>query len=114
MYVYNRDNMWYVDGLIQLANDPKSSQLQPSNARGVELWFRVRLQADLVKLVLCHGRLIGVTLIGETDLEEVFENLILNKTDLTSLGPDILHADNDIEDYFDWIKLNYDLIYMTR
>ena len=47
------------------------------------------------------GRMQGATLIGETDLEETFENLILNQLDLSSYGEELLNPDIDIEDYFD-------------
>ena len=44
----------------------------------------------------------GAILIGETDLEETFENLILNQMDLSIYGEDLLDPNIDIEDYFDW------------
>lgn len=47
------------------------------------------------------GRMQGAILIGETDLEETFENLILNQLDLSSYGEELLNPDIDIEDYFD-------------
>ena len=48
-----------------------------------------------------HGRMQGAILIGETDLEETFENLILNQIDLSVYGVDLLDPNIDIEDYFD-------------
>lgn len=45
--------------------------------------------------------MVGAVLIGETDLEETFENLILNQMDLTLYGEELLNPDIDIEDYFD-------------
>jgi len=48
-----------------------------------------------------NGRMMGAVLIGETDLEETFENLILNQTDLSSYGEDLLDPNIDLEDYFD-------------
>lgn len=45
--------------------------------------------------------MVGAVLIGETDLEETFENLILNRMDLTAYGEELLNPDIDIEDYFD-------------
>lgn len=47
------------------------------------------------------GRMHGAILIGETDLEETFENLILNQMDLSRYGEDLLDPNIDIEDYFD-------------
>jgi hypothetical protein len=43
----------------------------------------------------------GAVLLGETDLEETFENLILNRFDLRFLGEHLLDPDLDLEDYFD-------------
>lgn len=43
----------------------------------------------------------GAILIGETDLEETFENLILNQIDLSSFGEGLLDPNVDIEDFFD-------------
>eukprot|EP00802_Teleaulax_amphioxeia_P005236 Tamp_05240.p1 GENE.Tamp_05240~~Tamp_05240.p1 ORF type:complete len:244 (-),score=51.19 Tamp_05240:852-1583(-) len=54
-----------------------------------------------VKAVLFYGRLKGAVLLGETDLEETFENLILNRFDLRFLGEHLLDPDLDLEDYFD-------------
>jgi NAD(P)H-nitrite reductase large subunit len=56
---------------------------------------------EYVKTVMANGRMHGAALIGDTDLEETFENLILNQTDLTAYGADLLDAGVDIEDYFD-------------
>ncbi len=50
---------------------------------------------------LKKGRVCGALLIGETDLEETFENLILNQIDVSSLGENLINPDIDIEDYFD-------------
>ena len=47
------------------------------------------------------GRMQGCILVGETDLEETFENLILNQMDLSVYGEDLLDPGIDIEDYFD-------------
>ena len=47
------------------------------------------------------GRMQGAILIGETDLEETFENLILNQMDLSQFGIDLLEPNIDIEDFFD-------------
>lgn len=55
----------------------------------------------MFQVVLSGGRMVGAVLIGETDLEETFENLILNQMDLTPYGEDLLNPNIDIEDYFD-------------
>lgn len=56
---------------------------------------------EYIKVVLKDGKMQGALLVGETDLEETFENLILNQMDLSSYGEDLLDPDIDIEDYFD-------------
>ncbi|XP_008314129.1 pyridine nucleotide-disulfide oxidoreductase domain-containing protein 1 [Cynoglossus semilaevis] len=66
-----------------------------------ELLVRCTKGQEYVKVVLHGGRMVGAVLIGETDLEETFENLILNQMDLTPYGEDLLNPNIDIEDYFD-------------
>lgn len=47
------------------------------------------------------GRMQGALLIGETDLEETFENLILSQIDLSQFGEHLLDPNIDISDYFE-------------
>ena len=54
-----------------------------------------------MKAILKDDRMQGAILIGETDLEEVFENLILNQTNLVNLKGSLLDPEINIEDYFD-------------
>ena len=56
---------------------------------------------EFIKLVLRDGRIQGALLLGDTDLEETFENLILSQMDVSHLGDDLLSPDVDIDDYFD-------------
>lgn len=51
------------------------------------------------KVVLQGGRVQGATLIGNTELEETMENLILDKFDVSHLGEHIL--DSNIDHVFD-------------
>lgn len=66
-----------------------------------ELLLRITKGQEYIKVVLKDGKMQGALLIGETDLEEMCENLILNQLDLTPYGEDLLNPDIDIEDYFD-------------
>ena len=52
-------------------------------------------------MILQNEHVCGAILIGETDLEETFENLILNQIDVSALGEDLLNPDIEIDDYFD-------------
>jgi NAD(P)H-nitrite reductase large subunit len=67
----------------------------------VEIWTRVTPGVEYVKVVVHRGKVVGALLIGDTDLEEVFENLILNKLDVSRLGVEMLDPAIDIQDYFD-------------
>ncbi|XP_014675387.1 PREDICTED: pyridine nucleotide-disulfide oxidoreductase domain-containing protein 1-like [Priapulus caudatus] len=76
------------------------------NAQGLgveeyELLLRITPGKEYVKVVLQDGKMVGTVLIGETDLEETFENLIINEMDLTDYKEDLLDANVDIADYFD-------------
>ncbi|EPY81254.1 pyridine nucleotide-disulfide oxidoreductase domain-containing protein 1 [Camelus ferus] len=75
------------------------------NAQGLgsdhELILRCTKGQEYIKAVLQNGRMMGAVLIGETDLEETFENLILNQMNLSAYGEDLLDPNIDIEDYFD-------------
>ncbi|XP_018007351.1 pyridine nucleotide-disulfide oxidoreductase domain-containing protein 1 [Hyalella azteca] len=66
-----------------------------------DILLRMTPGLEYVKVVLKEGRMQGALLIGDTDLEETFENLILNQMDLSAYGEDLLDPDVDIEDYFD-------------
>ncbi|KAL1490475.1 hypothetical protein ABEB36_013163 [Hypothenemus hampei] len=66
-----------------------------------ELLVRTTKGLEYVKFVIQDHKLQGAVLIGETDLEETAENLILNQISLEPYGDDILNPDIDIEDYFD-------------
>jgi len=70
-------------------------------AHPVEIWVRITYSVEYVKLVVYQGKLVGALLIGDTDLEEVCENLILNGLDISGVGVDILNPEIDIADYFD-------------
>ncbi|XP_033739576.1 pyridine nucleotide-disulfide oxidoreductase domain-containing protein 1-like [Pecten maximus] len=75
------------------------------NAQGLEgnheLLLRMTKGKEYIKAVLKDGTMQGAILIGETDLEETFENLILNQIDLTPFKDDLLDPNIDLEDFFD-------------
>lgn len=75
------------------------------NGQGLDRKYEVLLRytkgLEYIKCVMVDGRMQGAVLIGETDMEETFENLILNQMDLSEYGEDLLNPDVDIEDYFD-------------
>src|SRR5699024_10255892 len=45
--------------------------------------YRVTAKKELIKVILQNGTLKGAILIGETDFEETFENLIYNQLDIS-------------------------------
>jgi NADPH-dependent 2,4-dienoyl-CoA reductase/sulfur reductase-like enzyme len=54
-----------------------------------------------VRVVLLRGKMVGAVLIGDTDLAETFENLILDQIDVGGFGARLLDPDIDLADYFD-------------
>lgn len=63
-----------------------SGALQAS-ASPVQVQLRVTPGHEYCKVVLLHGRVVGAMLIGDTDLEETMEHLILNRIDLRRRKP---------------------------
>eukprot|EP01025_Chloroclados_australasicus_P019666 TRINITY_DN2073_c1_g1_i2.p1 TRINITY_DN2073_c1_g1~~TRINITY_DN2073_c1_g1_i2.p1 ORF type:complete len:516 (+),score=81.64 TRINITY_DN2073_c1_g1_i2:225-1550(+) len=56
---------------------------------------------SFVRVLMVNGKMQGAVLIGDTDLEETFENLILDRLDLSAYGPGILDPDVEVDHYFD-------------
>lgn len=75
------------------------------NAQKLNGNYHVLVRCDMgkeyVKVVVSDGRVQGAVLIGETDLEETLENLILNGLNITQFEPHLLDPDFDVEDFFD-------------
>ena len=62
---------------------------------GVIVWqflnrFRITEEKEYVKVITAVFRVHGAVLIGDTDLEEVIENLILNQTDISQIEDNLL------------------------
>lgn len=57
---------------------------------------RCQLPADIHSCMLQ-----GAVLIGETELEETFENLILDGLDLSRYGGDFMDPEIDLQEVFD-------------
>lgn len=87
-------NEWFGEGTM-------TSDSSSSSGSDIEVWLRVTPGVEYIKLVVQKGKVIGALLIGNTELEEVFENLILNRLDVSQLGVDLLDPNIDIGDYFD-------------
>lgn len=58
-------------------------------------------ESSFVRVLLHKHKMVGAVLIGETDLEETFENLILDGLDLSRYGPALLDPDFEIDHIFD-------------
>lgn len=56
---------------------------------------------EFIKVILKDNKMQGAILIGETDLEETFENLIINGMDLSAFKEHLLDPNIDVEDFFD-------------
>ena len=64
-------------------------------------WLVQEEKPTFVRVLLLRGKMVGAVLIGETELEEVFENLILDGLDLSSYGPALLDPSMEIDHMFD-------------
>lgn len=60
------------------------------------------LGQEMIKLVVLNDRVVGAILIGETDLEEAIENIILNRFYVGDMKGYLLDPEFNLEDYFDW------------
>lgn len=80
---------------------PTTSVSTSSSSPHFEVWVRVTPGEEYVKVCVLDGRVVGALLIGDTDLEEVMENLILNRLDVSAFGIGLLDPHIDLGDYFD-------------
>ena len=77
------------------------TSVDPTSTQELEVWTRTTINKEYVKVIVRHGKVIGALLIGDTEMEEVMENLILNKLDVSRYGIDLLDPNFDMEEYFD-------------
>jgi hypothetical protein len=75
--------------------------LERDSVSDMTSYQRVDSNNTFIRVLLRQGMMVGAIIIGDTDLEETFENLIMNGTDLSMFGPHVLDPDFDIEEYFD-------------
>ena len=68
---------------------------------GYKALFKVEEGKQFAKLILKDGRVKGAILIGDTDLEETIENLLISQLDVSQIEDHLLEPDVDLEDYFD-------------
>ena len=84
-----------------------AQKLDDEPAEDVATYQRERVDEDnpsastYVRVLLLRGKMKGAVLIGDTDLEETFENLIMDGVDLSRFGPALLDPEFDVEDFFD-------------
>ena len=84
-----------------------AQKLDSEPAEDVTTYQRERVDEDnpsastYVRVLLLRGKMKGAVLIGDTDLEETFENLIMDGVDLSRFGPALLDPEFDVEDFFD-------------
>ena len=82
-----------------LARPQRAGEAGDELRNPMEVLIRATPGQEYIKVVVVHGKVVGAMLIGDTDLEETFENLILSQIDVT--GMNLLDPDLDLEDYFD-------------
>lgn len=79
----------------------ESIHIKRATSDSILILIRTTPGVEYVKVVLVGGRVRGAMLVGDTGLEETFENLILSETDVSHIGDDMLTREVDIEDFFD-------------
>lgn len=82
-------------------DDGKADKKRVRVSHPVEIWTRISPGVEYVKVVVFQGKVVGTLLLGDTGLEEVFENLILDRLDVSALGVDLLDPALDLAEYFD-------------
>ncbi len=86
---------------IEQQQEKDQSDNGVSSPNRVKILLRVTPNEEYIKLILLDGCLIGALLVGDTDLEETCENLILNGLNVHDIADNLLHPEFDMEDYFD-------------
>ena len=66
-----------------------------------QLNYRITEGHEYVKVLTKDHKVQGAVLIGETEMEEVIENLILNQTDISQIEDSFLEPDVDLDDFFE-------------
>ena len=83
-------------------SDDDGDNAAADDAAAVQVLVRVTPADEYIKLVLVDGKVVGAMLLGSaTELAETFENLILNRLDVSAIGEDLLDPGVDIADFFD-------------
>lgn len=82
-------------------DDDEAGKKRVRVSHPVEIWTRISPGVEYVKVVVFQGKVVGALLLGDTGLEEVFENLILDRLDVSALGADLLDPALDLAEYFD-------------
>ncbi|GJQ09179.1 hypothetical protein GpartN1_g5231.t1 [Galdieria partita] len=59
------------------------------------------LERKLIRVVLYKGRMYGAVLVGDTDLEDTFENLILSGLNVEEMKETLVSPEIGVDDYFD-------------
>lgn len=75
------------------------------NAQGLEAGYEIvegRGENHFIRVVVERGRVRGALLIGDADLSETYENLILDRLDVSHIAlAELVDPSVDLEDYFD-------------
>ena len=87
--------------LASSTEEPTTQLVKIVLSTDTEIWVRYTGTHEYIKLVIHRRKLVGAMLVGETDLEETFENMMLNGIDICHLGLSVLNPAVDVEGYFD-------------
>lgn len=86
--------------LLETRNKQREEKEEEEKKKDYEVWTRSSPD-EFIKLVVVKGRVVGGMLVGETDLEEAVENLVLNRLFVGDIGIHLLDPEIDMEDFLD-------------
>ena len=82
---YGIQNNKLINELTEISTDKseKKQIYKTNNKRSpVQIQLRITPGQEYCKIIILHGKVVGAMLIGDTDLEETMEHLILNQLDI--------------------------------
>jgi NADH dehydrogenase FAD-containing subunit len=91
----------FIDDGSSSSSSIEDAKKNNSEEKGEDYFTSLCSNSTFIRVVTYKGKVVGAVLVGETNLEETFENLIQDKIDVSHLENDLLDPDVDIEDYFD-------------
>jgi len=72
-----------------------------TEGKDYKVLIRCKPGEEFIRVIVMNHRVVGASLVGDTELAETLENLIANQISISSIEDELLREDVDLEDYFD-------------